>query len=83
VIHHTNSDFWKLYDALPPELQALADKNYQLLRSDPKHPSLHFKKVGPYWSARVGRTCRAVPWRARSMTGWYGFGLARTPNMKD
>ena len=38
--------FWELYGQLPKEVQELADKNFQLLKSDPYHASLHFKKVG-------------------------------------
>jgi hypothetical protein len=31
-----------------------------LLKEDPSHPSLHFKKVGELWSARVGAAHRAL-----------------------
>jgi hypothetical protein len=37
----------------------LADKNFRLLKTDPSHPSLHFKKLGKVWSARVGLHYRA------------------------
>jgi hypothetical protein len=39
---------------LPAEIRTTADKNYALLKDNPQHPSLHFKRVGPLWSARVG-----------------------------
>ena len=39
---------------LPDSIQHLADKNYELLKHDPEHPSLHYKKVGAYRSVRVG-----------------------------
>lgn len=29
-------------------------KNFELLKRDSNHPSLHFKKVGKFWSARIG-----------------------------
>ena len=38
--------FWQLYGELPVEVQRLADKQYELFRQDPSHPSLHFKQVG-------------------------------------
>jgi len=38
--------FWTHYKQLPKEVQDLADKNFDLLKSDPNHRSLHFKKVG-------------------------------------
>jgi hypothetical protein len=41
-------------------LRELADKNYQLLKADPKYPSLHFKKIGSLWSVRVGAHYRAL-----------------------
>lgn len=58
--HHTTDEFWELYYALPAEVQELADKNYELLKRDPRHPSLHFKPLGRHWSARVGRQYRAL-----------------------
>lgn len=41
--HYASSRFWARYEALPAEVRALADKSYRLLKSDPRHPSLHFK----------------------------------------
>jgi hypothetical protein len=34
--------------------RAPADKNYALLKENPQHPSLQFKKIGRFWSVRVG-----------------------------
>jgi hypothetical protein len=31
-----------------------------LLKENPRHPSLHLKKVGRFWSARVGSRYRAL-----------------------
>jgi hypothetical protein len=42
------------------DIRNLADKNFQLLKADPSHPSLRFKKVGKVWSVRVGTHYRAV-----------------------
>lgn len=60
MIHSATSRFWACYLALPKDIQTLADKNYELLRSDPRHPSLHLKKLGEFWSVRVGRNHRAL-----------------------
>ncbi|SDA22276.1 hypothetical protein SAMN05216315_11810 [Nitrosospira sp. Nsp18] len=38
----------------------LADKNFLLLKQNPSHPSLQFKKIGKVWSARVGVHYRAI-----------------------
>lgn len=45
---------------LPKEKQLKATRAYNLLRDNPRHPSLHFKKVGLYWSARVDDSVRVV-----------------------
>ncbi len=58
--HHTAASFWKYYDALPELIQEQADQNFELLKINPRHPSLHFKKIGKYWSARVGLEYRAL-----------------------
>jgi hypothetical protein len=50
-----NEDFWKAYDGLPDTIRRQADKSFALLKQDPKRPSLHFKKIGSSWSARVGK----------------------------
>lgn len=60
VTHFTTPQFWQLYNALPPEVRELADKNFARLKSDPDHPSLRFKKVGRYWSARAGLYYRVL-----------------------
>lgn len=43
-----------------PRSELTADKNFALLKDNPRHPSLHFKKVGTLWSARVGEQYRAL-----------------------
>ena len=38
-MHYTTKRFWKCYDALPADIQQVADQNYELLKSNPSHPS--------------------------------------------
>lgn len=49
--------FRKRYADLPPEIRRKADDAYRLFRSDPFHPSLHFKKLDggdpELWSVRI------------------------------
>jgi hypothetical protein len=59
-MHYPTKRFWKCYDTLPAAVRQVADQNYELLKSDPSHPSLHFKKVGEYWSVRAGKGYRAL-----------------------
>jgi hypothetical protein len=60
VNHFASPQFWRHYRRLPPDVRALADKNFKLLKSDPKHPSLRFKKIDRLWSVRVGAHYRAL-----------------------
>jgi len=73
-MHRTNRRFWRSYDALPPEIQRVADQSFALLQSDPRHPSLHFKRIGKLWSARVGIHHRAlaVPHPTGFLWVWIG-----------
>ena len=59
-MHKATARFWKCFNQLPQTTQKLAKKNYALLKKNPKHPSLHFKKIGELWSARVGTNYRAL-----------------------
>jgi hypothetical protein len=52
--------FWDLYDRLPVEIQAQADKQYALFSRNSSHPSLRFKPVGPFWSVRISHAYRAL-----------------------
>jgi hypothetical protein len=56
--HRTSRRFWDCYHRLPEETRRLADESYRLPLRDPKHPSLHFKRIGRFWSARVGLNYR-------------------------
>ena len=60
VRHFASEKFWAAYEALPLAVRKQADANYALLKNDPRHPSLQFKKVGRYWSVRVGLRYRAL-----------------------
>lgn len=72
--HHTTADFWDCYDRLPESVQKVADRNYELLRADPRHPSLHFKRVGRLWSARVGSGYRALAVDGDDGLVWFWIG---------
>jgi hypothetical protein len=74
MTHRATPRFWACYRALPPELQQLADRGYELLRRDPRHPSLHFKKAGEFWSARVGLHYRALAVEADNELIWVWIG---------
>ena len=67
------------YKKLPADIRARADKQFELLKANPQHPSLHFKKFGDrkgqeIWSAQVTLKYRA--WPSKSQMNMSGSGLA-------
>ena len=59
-MHKTIARFWKCFDTLPENVKKVAKEDFKLLKNNPKHPSLHFKKIGKFWSARVGLSYRSL-----------------------
>ena len=72
--HVASRTFWDAYSRLPEQVRALADKNYALLKTNPQHPSLQFKKVGRFWSVRVGLRYRALAVEADGNFVWFWIG---------
>ncbi len=72
--HHASDDFWARFDALPQHVQELARQNFELLKLSPSHPSLHFKSVGKYRSARVGLKFRALGVEVEDGVLWFWIG---------
>lgn len=71
--HRATPEFWCEYRKLLPNLQRRANKQFSLLKSDPQHRSLQFKKIGErqgheVWSARI-----SLSFRALSIKREYGF----------
>jgi hypothetical protein len=64
----------RCYDTLPETVQRTADQCYELLKSDSSHPSLHFKKVGKYWSVRAGGNYRALGVEVENGILWFWIG---------
>lgn len=73
-MYFTTRRFWQCYDSLPESIKRVADENYELLKVDPSHPSLHFKKIGKYWSVRVGRGHRALGIEVEGGILWFWIG---------
>lgn len=59
-MHRATDRFWRRFNTLPEAVQDVAKKNFDLLRHNPSHPSLHFKKVENFWSVRAGLRHRAL-----------------------
>ena len=71
--HQASRAFWSHYDALPTAVRDLADRSFAILKADPRHPSLHFKKVGRFWSARVGLRHRVLAVEAPDGLVWFSI----------
>jgi hypothetical protein len=63
-----------VYGNLPAEVRALADKNYELLKIDPRHRLLRFKRIGPLWSVRIGGHYRALGHDVADGVQWFWIG---------
>jgi hypothetical protein len=70
----TKKSFRSRLQALPPEVRKLARKNFALWLRDPLHPSIHFKKIGRFWSARVGANYRALAILNGDCVEWFWIG---------
>jgi hypothetical protein len=72
--HLASPRFWACYRRLPEDIQRIADRGYKLLCNNPRHPSLHLKKVGELWSVRVGLHYRALAVEDGEDLSWVWIG---------
>ena len=72
--HFASPSFWEAYSKLPNEIRNLADKNFSLLKDNPQHPSLQFKKIRRFRSARVGAHYRALGVETGGNLLWFWIG---------
>lgn len=73
-MHRASARFWTLFERLPESAQRVARKNFDLLKENSSHPSLHFKKVGKFWSVRTGINNRALAVEDGSDFIWVWIG---------
>lgn len=72
--HYADPDFWVHYRMLPEDVRALADKNFELLKTDSRHPSLRLKKIGVLYSVRIGLHYRALARERADGLQWFWIG---------
>lgn len=72
--HRATPDFWYHYRKLPQDIQKLADQCYEYLKQNSRYPSLHLKKVGGFWSVRIGLHYRAVAFEKNNEIIWFWIG---------
>ena len=81
--HDASVDFWRSYDALPQEIEDRSRKQFALLKANPQHPSLQFKKIGErqgheIWSSRVTLSYRALAIKRSDGFLWFWIGDHKT-----
>jgi hypothetical protein len=76
VTSHALPSFWKCYEQLPKRIQKLADKSFELLKKNPRHPSLGFRKKGGVYTAEIGAAIAL--WPASAAVIIIGSGSAHT-----
>ena len=74
IRHFASPSFWACYEKLPSSIQRLADKNFEILKDNPEHPSLCMKKASNYWSVRVGIKYRALVIGVEEGLVWFWVG---------
>ncbi len=72
--HFASPAFWRAYAKLPRSVRTLADRNFALLKENPRHPSLHLKKLGRFRSVRVGLHYRALAVEVEDGLVWFWIG---------
>lgn len=77
--HFADPSFWNYYRKLPRHIRQLAGKNFELLKENPHHVSLHLKKVNKYWSVRIGVKYRALGVEAEGDVVWLWIGTHASP----
>jgi hypothetical protein len=72
--HFASPEFWAAYERVPRVVQTQADRHFDLLKNDPQHPSLKLKKVGRFWSVRIGLRYRALAVELDGDLQWFWIG---------
>ena len=72
--HFTTPDFRENYAKLPVHIKEIADKNFSLLKNDLQYPSLRLKKVGEFYSVRIGLKYRALGIEVTEGILWFWIG---------
>ena len=72
--HHASKSFWDNFNKLPESVKQVANKNFEQLKKNSNHPSLHFKKIENYVSVRIGIQYRALGINVEDGILWFWIG---------
>lgn len=73
----TTARFRRAFAELPIEIRLQAEEAYELFQANPRHPSLHFKRVHsmkPVYSVRITRSHRALAVLDEEIAVWFWIG---------
>jgi mRNA-degrading endonuclease RelE of RelBE toxin-antitoxin system len=73
----TTREFREAFGLLPNDIRRQAQRAYRLFCTDPRHPSLRFKKVNEesnVYSVRIGLGYRALGVMEGSTVVWFWIG---------
>ena len=77
IVSRATRQFWRLYAALPADVQTEAKRAFRTFQVDPSYPSLQFKKLEGeeyLYSARIGLRHRALAVKKANRVTWYWIG---------
>jgi hypothetical protein len=77
MISRTTDGFWKCYKELPEQVRKEAKRAYKSFKSNPYHPSLHFKRIHStraIFSLRITKDYRAVGIEQDKQIIWFWIG---------
>jgi hypothetical protein len=72
--HYASAEFWHYYRQLPDDARRLANQKFEVLKADPRHSSVRLKKIGQFWSARIGLHYRALAKERVDGLVWFWIG---------
>lgn len=68
------SGFRSAFERLPVGVRRVAREKYRLWLRNPLHPSVHFKRVGAFWSVRINASYRALGREHEGTMYWVWIG---------
>ena len=72
--HILDDDFWESCVKLPPDVQRRVPQKFQILRQNPRHPSVRLKKVRDLWAIRISKGYRALAREQEGNFVWFWIG---------
>ena len=73
--HSLHASFGEFLAQLPQDIQKRVPQKIEMLRRNPRHPSLNFKKVGErLWTIRISKGYRALALEEEDAFVWNWVG---------